>query len=184
MTPNFENEFSRPIVLLQIGNRESRHTIAVEPKEREALAKRLRVASLDQLEGTIVLRRVRGGTAFSASGRLQAEVTQTCVATLEPLPTRVDEEFAETFEIPETHASSEEKEVEFFLDDEVEPAGPELLSSGSFDLGEFLVQLLAERLDPYPRSSTAPPQDGEWGAAEDIADPGPFAGLARKLKRQ
>ena len=184
MTPNFENDFSRPIVLLQIGDRASRHTISAEPEEREALAKRLGVAGLDQLQGNVILRRVRGGTAFSASGRLQAAVTQTCVATLKPLPVSLDEDFAETFAIPGKSPSLEEQEVEFFLDEEVETAGPEILSAGNFDLGEFLVQLLAERLDPYPRSPNATSLDGEWGVEEDRTDPGPFADLARKLKRQ
>lgn len=184
MSANFANEFSRPIVLLQIGDRESRHRIQTEREEREALTKRLGLTDLDRLEGEVALRRVRGGTALSASGRLQAELTQSCVATLEALPVTVDEEFAEIFLIPEKHPAAEEQEVEFFLDEEMEPAGPELFSAGSFDLGEFLVQLLAERLDPFPRSPNAPSPEGEWGVAEDTTDSGPFADLARKLKRQ
>jgi len=184
MKPTFANEFSRPIVLLQIGDRESRHKIDARPDELKALAKRLGLARLDELEGEVALRRVRGGSALSASGRVHAEAVQTCVTTLEPLPVTVDEDFSEVFKLSGTGPNVAEQEVDFSLNEELEPPGPELFSAGSFDLGEFLVQLLAERLDPYPRSPEAPSAEGEWVGAEDQTQANTFAELARKLNRQ
>ena len=184
MTSPFENEFSRPIVLLQIGDRDSRHTIEASPSEREALAKRLELGQLDRLSGEVALRRVRGGTALSATGAIHAEFTQICVATLEPLPGQLDEGFQEIFLLPDYHPAAQESVVDLIPDEELESGGPELFSAGSFDLGELLVQLLAERLDPYPRNLDAPATGGEWGEGEATEPANPFADLARKLHRQ
>lgn len=183
MNPRFENEFSRPIVLLQIGERDSRHRIAAEPEERQALVKRLELADLMCLEGEIALRRVRGGTALSVKGHLRAELAQICVATLEPLALEIEEDFAEDFALPERGDLARQREVEVWLDEELETAGPEIYAAGSFDLGEFLVQLLAERLDAFPRDPNAPSREGQWGPVEEASD-SPFADLGRKLLGQ
>lgn len=181
MTPTAMNEFNRPIVLRQVGDRESRHLIVAEPDEREALAKRLGLANLTRLEGEVALRRVRGGTVLSVRGQLRAELAQYCVVTLEPLPVQFDEAYAESFALAGKDEEPDPKEVDIWLDEELETPGPELLSSGSFDLGEFLVQLLAERLDAFPRKPDAPSPEGEWGPADDEETTSPFAELGRKL---
>lgn len=184
MSETKSNEFSRPLVLAQIGDRESRHKIAAEEEERSALAKRLRLQGIDRLEGELAVRRVRGGAALKVSGSLTAEVTQTCIATLTPLPVQVQDSFLESFALE--HKGSEATEIDLSLaeEDGVEPLGPELYANGTFDLGELLVQLLAERLDPYPRHADAPPAEGEWGAAANgESEASPFAELARKLKQ-
>ncbi|WP_366556307.1 DUF177 domain-containing protein [Aquibaculum sediminis] len=184
MSETKSNEFTRPLVLAQIGDRESRHKIAAEEEERSALAKRLRLQGIDRLEGELAVRRVRGGAALKVSGSLTADVTQTCIATLTPLPVQVQDSFLESFALE--HKGSEATEIDLSLaeEDGIEPLGPELYANGTFDLGELLVQLLAERLDPYPRHADAPSAEGEWGAAANgESEASPFAELARKLKQ-
>lgn len=179
------NEFSRPIAVTQVGDKESRHAATAEPAEREALAARLGLLGLDYLEGDVAVKRIRGGTVLRVTGHLSARATQECVATLEPLTTEVDEDFAENFALAEPGKDHAEVLIDPESEEEVEPLSPELLDGGAFDLGELLVQLLAERLDPYPRHPDAGPEGGEWGPTdvEQEETRKPFAELARKLKR-
>lgn len=184
MSETKSNEFTRPLVLAQIGDRESRHSIAAEAEERSMLAKRLGLQGIDRLEGELAVRRVRGGAALKVSGSLAAEVTQTCIATLAPLPVQVQDSFLEIFALERQGPEATDIDLSLAEEDDIEPLGPELYADGAFDLGELLVQLLAERLDPYPRHADAPPAEGEWGAAANgESEAGPFAELARKLKQ-
>lgn len=179
------NEFNRPLVLAQIGDRESRHRISAEEEERAALAKRLELQGIDRLEGVIAVRRVRGGAVLKVSGSMTAEVTQTCIATLAPLPVRLEESFLESFALERKAKDATDVELSLAEEDGIEPLTPELYANGAFDLGELLVQLLAERLDPFPRHADAPPAEGEWGGSANGAETeaSPFAELARKLKQ-
>lgn len=179
------NEFTRPLVLAQIGDRESRHRIAAEEEERTALAKRLGLQAIDRLEGEIAVRRVRGGAVLKLSGSLRADVTQSCIATLAPLPVQLEESFLESFSLEQKAKEATDLDLSLVEEDGIEPLGPELYANGAFDLGELLVQLLAERLDPFPRHADAPPAEGEWGSSANGAETeaSPFAELARKLKQ-
>jgi len=187
MTEAPNNEFARPVPLAQVGDKELRQALAAEPAERRALARRLELLDLGRLEGQLTLRRLRGGRVLRVAGRLSAEVVQACVVTLEPVPATIEEEIAEDFVLssPDPDAAAE-LVVDPTAQDEPQPLDPELLSgAGMLDLGELLVQLLAERLDPYPRSPGAGlPGDAEEEAA--VLPEGrvrPFADLERKLRR-
>lgn len=178
------NEFSRPLALAQIGDKESRHALAATPAEREALARRLALLGLGLLEGEMALRRLRGGKVLRVVGRLSAEVVQACVVTLEPVPARLEADFAENFALEAV--AGEELLFDPADEDAPEPFGPELLDAGgTLDLGELLVQLLAERLDPYPRRAGVSLGEAvaRFGPAEEEGRVKPFADLERKLGR-
>jgi len=180
------NEFARPLSLAQVGDRELRQRVTAEPAELRALAQRLDLLELRRLEGDLTLRRLRGGRVLRIVGRLSAAVVQACVVTLEPVPATIEEEVAEDLAlVPPEPGESGELVIDPAAEEGPEPPGPELLSeAGALDLGELLVQLLAERLDPYPRSAGAaleePSDDTEASLPEGRTRP--FADLEKKLR--
>lgn len=81
-------------------------------------------------------------------GRLEADATQRCVVTLEPVPAHLDVEIERYFVLgPE----AEVEEILISPDDEE----PEPLDGSWLDLGEIAVEELALALDPYPRAADA-----------------------------
>ena len=98
---------------------------------------------------------------------------QTCVVTLDPVTTRVDQEVARTF-LPAATASAE-----VFVDlddDEIEPLGDRI------DLGLVAIEALALALPAYPRrpgaTLEAASAAGRGVAPLDEAELKPFAALA------
>ncbi|HEY0270885.1 MAG TPA: DUF177 domain-containing protein [Sphingomonas sp.] len=139
-------EFSRPVAIDTLG--EGPRAIAIEANaaERAALADRFGLIAIDALQAEARIR--REGAILYAEGRLRARATQSCVATGEPVPARIDEAFALRFE-PEGEPGEEEFELDEGDLDVVSYAG------GAIDLGEVVAQGFALALDPFPRIADA-----------------------------
>jgi len=138
-------EFARPQRLDQIGAGESQVSVEADAAEREALAARFDLQSIDRLEADYRLKRSAGGVR--ATGQLRAEVVQSCVATGDPVPARIDEAFdirflPESESVEEIELSEEECDTVFF-------------TGSAIDLGEAAAETLALALDPFPRSPRA-----------------------------
>ncbi|MBM3547805.1 MAG: DUF177 domain-containing protein [Alphaproteobacteria bacterium] len=161
-------EFSRPVSLDQISERERVMEISANAAEREALARRFGLLGLDRLEATLEL--TRSGPFYRIAADWQAEVVQTCVVTLEPVASHLAERLVERY------GPADSDEIELDLDPDADV--PEVLEGGSIDVGEAVAQAMSLALDPYPRKPGATIEvPGEGGAKE-----GPFAALS-KLKR-
>jgi uncharacterized metal-binding protein YceD (DUF177 family) len=172
-------EFSRTILADKVGTDETVQTIKAKPEERAKLAERLELQSLGNLSATIRLRRIRGGKMIRVVGQLEADVVQTCVVTLEPVPNHVSDEF-ETIFAPAHLIPAVAPEVE--IDAEAEDP-PEPLIDNRIDLGELTTQHLSLALDPYPRSPGIDFEDHiEEEEEAPVQRPNPFLALA-KLKR-
>ncbi|HWA42888.1 MAG TPA: DUF177 domain-containing protein [Hypericibacter adhaerens] len=168
--PQLQPEFSRPIRVERIGRDEIGRQIEAKPAEREALAVRLGLESLDLLRAELRLKRLSRGR-IAVEGRLQAKLTQLCVASLAPVASEIEGEFAVEFVEAEPGP-----EAEAVVSVESE-APPEPIEEGAIDLGETVVQELAERIDPYPR---APGADVTWRdeAPGEPEPKRPFAALS------
>ena len=114
----------------------------------------------------------RSGGQVHVAGRVQAQVGQNCVVTLEPLENDIDEEvdliFAPSEQIPEI-ADDEDDDSVTDMTDAFEP-----IENGIIDLGRLASDMLYLAIDPYPRKEGAvfEPQV----AASDPEDH-PFASL-------
>ena len=138
-------EFSRRVELARLGALEARYPISAAPAEREALARRFDLLSLDRLEAEIRLQRLAGGMV-RVSGRLGADVVQACVISLEPIASVVEQDFTVLY-----GSSAPGKSVMVDLEtDEAEP-----YDGDAIDIGEAVAQQLALALDPYPRTPGA-----------------------------
>jgi uncharacterized metal-binding protein YceD (DUF177 family) len=165
-------EFSRPIDTREADGKRVRLTAGAA--ERAALAKRFGIVRIDRLEAEVALDRASGG-AFAASGRLAADIVQSCAVSAEDLPVTIDEALSFRFVPAAAHPHDEEVELDAADCDEIEYSGT------SFDLGEAVAQSLALAIDPFavgPAAEAARREAGLLG--EDEA--GPFAALKGLLK--
>jgi len=163
-------EFSRTVRIDTIGTVPRALQVEADEAERAALARRFDLPSLDRLQADVDVS--RGAGEIIASGRIQAEVTQRCVVTAEPVSARIDEPFAVRFRPPPAAGSPEE---------EIELAEEELdvmFTDGALiDVGEAVAQTLALNLDSYPRAPGAETALQEAGV-KDEGEAGPFGALA------
>jgi hypothetical protein len=172
--------FSRPIKVAEIGEGATGE-IEASKAEMAAIA---RLLELPALEGLSLVYRLRqgGGHRLRMAGRLKANVTQTCVVSLEPMQTCLDVpvevEFWPVSLIEELEQRAEDP-VSTGLLDWPEP----IREDGTIDLGPVIYETLATALDPYPKREGV---SFEWsqGASPtgEAAASGPFAALKR-LKR-
>lgn len=143
------SEFSREV---GIGPWPEGHlAVALEASaaERRALARRFDLVDLPVLSARGRLERSADGRELRFFGRLEAEVVQSCVVSLEPVSATIAEPVERRFRLVDD-ASDLAREVEVSLDpDEVEV---EPLLGPSLDLGEVIAEELSLALDPYPRA--------------------------------
>ena len=161
-----ELPFSEPVRLHQVGAGLNR-TLVPDAAARTRIARALDLASLDVFEADVRLEPSAGG--WSLSGRLRARLAQTCGVTLEPLPVEIDDAFSVTLA---EAGQPDADEIVITLDDE----SPDLIEDGRVDLGQYVVEQLALRLDPFPRKPGA-----EFVQPPEPAEISPFAVL-RKLR--
>lgn len=167
-------EFSRPVRLDTLPAVAKPMEVEADETERAALAARFDLVAIDRLTASLTLK--RDGEAVTAKGRLEAEVTQSCVATGAPVPAQVDEDFHILFR-PEPASGTPDEEIEL---SEAE-CDVVFYQGAMIDIGEAVAETLSLSLDPWPR---APDAENALRAAgvkseeEAKRDSSPFAGLA------
>ena len=162
-------DFAHRLRLDQIGER-TQIDFAADEAERQAIARRLGLESLDRFEGQALLS--RDGDRVHAEGRVMASLAQSCVITGDPVASAIDEAFAIDF-IPEPKVDRADEEIELAADD----CDTVFHDGATVDLGAAVVDTLALALDPYPRSAGAKAALKEAGVLSE-EEAGPFAALA------
>lgn len=140
-------EFSRLYRIDTIGGASRVVTIEADEAERAALARRFGLPEIASLSADASLR--REGQQIWAEGRIRARATQSCVATGQPVPARVDEPFALRFDPAGDGPEGEEIELDEG-DLDILP-----YEGGAIDLGEAVAQGFSLALDPFPRVADA-----------------------------
>ena len=159
-----EPELHRPIPVERVGPRGLTITVTASPEECLALAARMHLPAIRSLTCTYHLSQ-EGRTKVMARGTLNADLTLTCVVSLEEFDSTIHEDFRVRF-VPEEDITDD---VNLDDDDEVP------IINGIMDLGEATAEQLSLTLEPYPRKPGLEP-------AEPPPDPtSPFAAL-RRLK--
>jgi uncharacterized metal-binding protein YceD (DUF177 family) len=167
--------WSVPIKLHEISDGGQRRDIAADATIRQQVAALAGVRDIPRLEASFDVRR-HGLDGVRVAGHVSGRVAQTCVVTLEPMESALEEEVDVVF-MPKRMQSRVDEEVEVQLEGD---DGPELLVGDAVDLGAIAIEFALLGIDPYPRKPDAafePP-----AAAEDPSDH-PFAALAA-LKRR
>ena len=153
---------------------EHRIDIMTTAAEREALAARYGIVTLDALQAQLTVRSDVAGEIV-VEGHLQADVVQECVVTLEP----VDETIATSFDQRYTLTSTKPVADLMIGPEDSEP--PEPLIGDSIDLGELVAEFLSLALNPYPRAPDADAQAEQY--RPEAPSGGPFAALAKLRER-
>jgi uncharacterized metal-binding protein YceD (DUF177 family) len=120
-------------------------TLEATPEECRMLAERFDLVRVEGLVGHARLDRCDEGGRIRLRGRLEAQVVQSCVVSLEEVCSTVDEAFECNFARPGTGVPGD-----LAWDEDVEP-----LEGTELDVGEVFAQQLALALDPYPRAADA-----------------------------
>jgi uncharacterized metal-binding protein YceD (DUF177 family) len=141
-------EFSRFVEADSVGTHRMERRISANPEERAALARRFSLVGIERLEAVFSLKRAGGGV-IHVTGAFEAEVTQSCVVTLAPVPAQIAETFTADF-ADEDRRRPAEPDLDFEAEDPPEP-----IRNGHIDLGELAAAQLALALDPYPRAPGA-----------------------------
>jgi uncharacterized metal-binding protein YceD (DUF177 family) len=155
--------FSRPVRVEALPKDGLTQTIEANPAERAALAELNRLPDIAKLTATFTLRRA-GRAGVRVSGVVHAELTQTCVVSLEPLAATLDEpvdvRFAPSAEEAAARRGASGASAETILIDAED--APDPIVDGRIDLGALAAEFMALGLDPYPRKPGAqftPPED-------------------------
>ena len=162
-------EFSRPVRIDTLDSAPQTMRVEADAEERTALARRF-----GRLDRTVAaeVSLTQEGDLVTGSGTVVGEVTQSCVATGEPVGARVKAPFELAFR-PQPDAAARDEEIEL-AEAELDTI---FYAGGAVDIGEAVAETLLLNLDPYPRAPDA-------GAALQAAgvkseeEAGPFAALA------
>ncbi len=169
-------EFCRVVDCDGLGPAPARHDIEADAGEREALARRFGLERLDGLAAKVSLKRT-GDRRIAVDGSFLADLAQTCIVSLEPVPELIEESFSLVYASEEGTGAVD---LAYTLDDN---DWPEPLLDGKIDIGEAVAQQLALALEPYPRALGAMYQNqGIEGPASE-AEVSPFTVLADIKKR-
>jgi uncharacterized metal-binding protein YceD (DUF177 family) len=155
-------------------------SIEATKAEMSEIARLLDLRGLEGLFMTYRLARAGAGR-LRLNGELKADVTQTCVVSLEPVEVHLHVPVEAEFWPSEMIVAREESEAEHgctAISD-----WPEPINDGRIDLGPILYETLATSLDPYPKKEGV-----SFAWSEGAETPGretetsPFAALGA-LKR-
>lgn len=130
--------------------------------EREDIAKRLNLVSVEKLETELKLEKEG---RLILTGKIQAAVTQQCVRTLVVFPEKLEIHVDEVFFVKTPK-----------IEDEDGLDGGELLEGHLLDLGEIVIQLLSLNLDPFPVAPGSEPIEYH----DENGNPSPFEVLKKK----
>jgi len=161
------------VALADLGEEPVRYHVVANAAERAALAERFGLSSLAAMVADVSVARLHGGVALRVDGRIQADLTQPCVVTLEPVEQHVDDSFRLDFGEPADVVDAETGELVLSADD------PEPMPRGELDLGELLAEHLALAIDPYPRKPDVDLKEVLQGSGIEVggAKVSPFAVL-------
>lgn len=163
--PVTQAEFSRVIDTTSLADEGETYRYEASDAERAAIASWLSLIALRHLDATVnAMPQPKGGVRLRVN--FTAEVVQSCVTTLEPLPTRLQEAF-ELLYLPEIARQISDSARQVIVDVGLDEDVPEVLIGGKIDAGAAITEHLVLTLDPYPR---------KLGAALDSAQ---FAGTAQ-----
>ena len=159
-----------PVRAHEVPQAGARFSLEADAPTRAAVAATADVPEVSRLQAEFDVTPARDG-GLRVLGSVSASVRQTCVVTLDPMVSEIDERVDLTFTPPAARTGAVEEEADAAEDRDT-------LEGGGVDLGALVVEFLILGIDPYPRKPGAvftPP-------AVEGADEHPFAGLAA-LKR-
>lgn len=139
-------EFSHIINLAELKQKQESIVVSATAKECALLAIRFDLPAIHSLSANISL----SGDPIHMSGRMNAKIEQSCVATGENISAEIDEDIAINF-MPVPTVGPNDSEIELEEDD-----CETIFHNGrEIDIGEAIAQSLYLAIDPFPRIQNA-----------------------------
>jgi hypothetical protein len=174
-----------PVAVVQIPETGLHRDIEADEAARAAIAEVGGLREILTANASLNVTPMREGR-FHVEGRVRARVGQTCVVTLDPIESDIDEPIDLIFAPPEQIPEMADL-VEEAAESDVEiPDPPEPIEHGIIDLGRIATDALFLAVDPYPRKPDAvfeppvvpeDPEDHPFAALKalrlDAKPPGP-----------
>jgi uncharacterized metal-binding protein YceD (DUF177 family) len=148
------NPWSVRVAVAQIPDTGLHRAFAASAEERQALAELAGVHAMAAAHASLDLALMRGGRVH-VTGGLTARVAQTCVVTLEPMESEIDEAIDLIYAPPEQIPALADLVDEAAASDAEIPDPPEPIVDGMIDLGRLATDALLLAIDPYPRKPGA-----------------------------
>lgn len=173
-----ETPFSFPVKVGHISGNPVEVTISADAEERVGLAKLWAVLEVRALSATLQVQRwKRDGVRIK--GRVEADIVQACVVTLDPVGSHIDEPIDAIF-VPEGSKLARlpvaTDSGEMLLDPDG-PDAPEVFTGDTIDAGVVAAEHAALAIDPYPRKADAAFSGHIESTDKDDRKPSPFAVL-------
>ena len=187
--PDERRAFSRPLETKRVPEGGLDMTVTANDAERAGVAAELGLLHVAALEGTFEVER-RSGGRFQVLGQVEATVTQTCVVTLEPFESTLEQPVDVTFAPAQrdhdgagrSNRSAAKRMVIGGAGEHDPDDPPDPMYDDTIDLGVVASEFLALALDPYPRKPGV--SFDELTIGEDAAPkPSAFAALERLKER-
>lgn len=163
-----------------IGNAPKTVSFQANEQQRRLLAKRFGIEEIASLAATLTVRKINNKGIFGVAGTFVSDVVQSCVVSLEPVPSHIEEAIDVRFVSDLDSNPMEFVDLEYMDEDPPEP-----VVDGHLELGELVAQYLSLALDPYPRADGV--EDRLWhGDPPDKPEKreNPFAALAALKKEK
>jgi len=182
--PGRNQELNWPVNVAVLPSSGFRLKLEPDASERARLAAIAGIPSIERMVAELVFTRWRKN-GVEVRGRIDADVTQECVVTLDPVAGRVEEEIDRIF-LPEGSKLAKPRlsdEGELLLDPDGRDA-PEIFTGETLDAWEIVIEHFLLGLDPFPRAEGAGEIDWstetEESAENDLENP--FSVLASLKK--
>lgn len=142
-----------PVMVAQIPDGGLHRELEADEAQRKAMADMSGVREVLSVHASLDVTPKSGGR-FHVTGHVSARVGQTCVVTLDPIETDIDEPIDQMFAPPEQiPALSDLVDDTGEGGDDIDP--PEPIEGGVIDLGRLATDVLFLGIDPYPRKPDA-----------------------------
>ncbi|MDG1438042.1 MAG: DUF177 domain-containing protein [Emcibacteraceae bacterium] len=153
------NELSRPYNLEKVLKAGTELKVVANNQECVKLSERFSIPKVVSLNADCVIKKLaqKHKGDFLLNVKMEAEVIQQCVLSLNDVPESIDEEFSIIFQIISESGDdkTDEREVEFNMEDD----DVEIISGFDIDVGEYIAEYLALSIRPYPRLSKVSQQE-------------------------
>ncbi|BCG95064.1 YceD family protein [Mesorhizobium sp. 131-2-1] len=129
--------------------------IEADERQRAALATEHELVSVERYRAELLVTQWKRN-GVKVSGRVEADITQACIVTLDPVAAHIDEPVEALF-LPEQSKLGRqgfEGGGEIVLDADG-PDSPETFSGDTIDVGALAEQFFGLAIDPYPRKAGA-----------------------------
>jgi uncharacterized metal-binding protein YceD (DUF177 family) len=176
-----KKELEWPVNVAVLPSSGFRLKLEPDDAERSRLAATAGIPSVDSMVAELVFTRWRKN-GVEVRGRIDADVTQECVVTLEPVAGKVEEEIDRIF-LPEGSKLAKPRlsdDGELLLDPDGRDA-PEIFTGETLDAWEIVIEHFLLGLDPFPRAEGAGELEWSTEAGENAEkdQENPFSVLAR-----